>query len=271
MKIITVTPELMDAFKDMIPESVLQGKVWVLAAVDGQEIVTVAVVRVNEPHLSLKWIYTDEVQQKKGGATFVISHLKKICDKHHFVLTASYDANEDVAFVLNDLILKNNGDISVVTHPEYTFTREELLALPIAKREKNTSGKIFKLSEVPEKTIGTFLQGTDEVNAFDIVDADQENSLAYVSEKAIGLLLLTEKIDDSTLGISTFYVNPKFSAVAPSFIAASIRSILSENTDIKTVWTQILDDHVEKILHTFVGDKEPSGKSDVIVAMYDAR
>ena len=65
MEIITVTEEISAPFVTMVPESALEGRILMLGCVDGQEIVSVAVVGVDEPNLELRFIYTDEPQRKR--------------------------------------------------------------------------------------------------------------------------------------------------------------------------------------------------------------
>lgn len=273
MKIISVTPEIMEYFKDMIPEEVLRGNIWVLATVEDSEIFSVAVVDCNQEkqHLSLKWIMTDDVQQKQGGAALIMTHLQSICDKHSFVLTASYDDIEPNSHVISHMFMKIGGEVRVATLPEYTFTREEILKFPVAKKGKEPSKKIVPLSNVKDNILNIFLNSTDEVDVNSILDADKDFSFAYMDNEVIGALLLLEKLDDETLGISTFYVNSEYNAVAPSFVGGVINTVLNEHDEIEKVLFEALDERVEEIIKLFAGEKEPTGNRDLIIATYDAR
>ncbi len=270
MEIITVTEEISAPFLTLVPDYVMEGKIWFIGCVDGEEIISVAVVGVDEPELELRWLYTDEPQRNRGGAKMILEHLKKICDKHNFSLNFVFDNNNDDTPVFYRLCEPLMFDIRGIKASMYSVTRSMILNSSFYKKYafKRITG-LKRLENVKPELIEAIIK-SGEIDAYEIARANPKYSFVLEKEKEIVAVILAE--DDNTipdLFLSYFYIKKSYETMGIQFLRNVMEEVFAGPISVDLVSFQCVTEQMNKMVEKIVG-VEPISVSYINKVEYDA-
>lgn len=269
MEIITVTEEISAPFVTMVPDFVMEGNVWVIGCVDGEEIISVAVVGVDEPNLELRWLYTDEPQRNRGGARMILEHLKNICDKHNFSVSFYFDDNSEYRPIMFRLCEPLMFDFDGLKISEYIVYRSQIKSLEFYSKYKAKPLSGFKgLADVNPKKLEKLVEA-GEIDRFDLARANTNFSFVLEEDNEIVAVILLEDDDmRPDLYLSYFYVMKNKEAVGIQFLRNAIEIVFSENSMISVITFQTVSEAMDKLVKKIIGE-EPDAIRYVHRAEYD--
>ena len=264
MKIITVTEKEKQYFLPMIPEDVLVGKVWILAAVNDEEIISVAVVGTKQPTLELRWIYTDEPQRRKGGARMIIEHLVKICRKHNYELKAFCEADDEYSGTLKRIFASHGFDEYMTRLPEYYANRWAIENSEFTSKyqTKNVPGEMF-LSEISDENL-TIIRKATGLSKYDLAKSNEDRSKVIINDGEVQALVL---IDNGAIkdyySIEYLYAGEGKSALAIQLVRNMIEEFLADE-DFEGVIFECIAEGAESFAKKVLGREEPDSYTDFI-------
>lgn len=277
MRIISVTKEIEDQFISMIPEGILEGRVWILACVDdtdedSAEIVTVAVIGCNEPELELRYIYTDESQRNRGGCRMILEHLIKICDKHRFKISASWDMTDEYSNTLSFLCEGLGYETYADEIATMTVTRYEIENLPFCEKYsvKSIPGE-KSLTELDGITLRNIVKDFKEFKD-EFATCDMDISRIVYTDDVVKCLLLAERTENpEEIYVSFIYSKNAKDPVIIQFVRNAFGVLIDEYENINLVTFECINDELANGMSKILNRDFDPNQIGIIHAEYDAR
>lgn len=266
MKILYLQENELEAVKPILPESVLSGVVFVLAAVEEDVIKGVAVVqKLSGKQVALRWLYVLEKFRKQGVAgallDFIIEETQK---EKNGCLTAEYPAEEEeFSQIINHMLIKRDAELFSDLVRTGTIDRGGIFASKLAELTfaEEATGDLYALEEVSAELIQAFVK-EHHLSSFsteDLVSADKLLSVVYgVEGKMAGYILVApdggEAPESGEYLITGLYLDDKYRTHFVNFLRQAFIYLFVTDDLVKQISFNVYDEKIYALINKLLGE-----------------
>lgn len=292
MKILYLQENELEAVGPVLPEGILSGVVFVLAAVEEDTVMGVAVVqKLSGKQMALKWLYVPEKFRRQGVANalldFILDEIKR---EENACLTLEYpidnapadkqpaavnkeEAEQDYSMIFNHMLIKREAQLTSSLLRLGMIDRAGLYASKLAELTfaDEEMGDLYSFEELPGEVLQAFVKDK-HLTAFsteDLLSADKLLSVVYgVDGNMAGYILVAE---DDTEGrekgdyiITGIYLDDKYRSHFVNFLGQAFKYLLWTDDLIKRLSFVVYEDRVYALINKLLGDNVEWTEQEII-------
>lgn len=261
MEIIYIQENEIDLVRKIIPKDILNGIVFVLAAVDKDTIKGVAVIgRLGKKHVTLKWMYVPLKYRGKGVGNALVDFIfEEVRKEKEAVLTFEYPADEDYTQILNHMFILRDCRINSSVIRLGSVTRQMLLASKLArtKLKGELKGSIYALAEVPLDIIDDFVNKKhhSDLNIEDIKTADKLLSVVFgIDGEMVGYMMVSENSKEGEYTVTGLFIEHKYRAYLMEFLRLTLAYAVETDDLVKKLEFAVYNEKVYGLINKLLGD-----------------
>lgn len=260
MEIIYIQENEIDLVQQIIPKDILTGVIFVLAAVEKDEIKGTAVIsRLGNKHVALKWMYVLEKYRGKGVGNAMLDFIcEEVKREEDAVLTFEYPSDTSYTQILNHMFISRDCEMNSSVIKLGSVTRENLLTSKLAKTvlKGELKGSIYSLNEVPMDVIDNFVnkKHSSDLNIEDIKNADKLLSVIFgVEDEMVGYLMVSENSNEGEYIVTGLYIEHKYRVYFLEFLRQAFAYLIEVDDLVKKLEFAVYDEKAYELIDKLLG------------------
>lgn len=264
-------------FEDMFPKNLMRGNILVLGAYNSKDMpVGASLIGVEEDNIwRLVFVYVNKEDRGNGVLSLMLDHIEAAATADNAVISVEYELQADHGLQFDYIFNKRGYKMSESSVSRWLVTREMLLASPLAgesDKESKFQSNIVSLNGVTNVQIDKMLEEADAtgrtVSKEEVDEAAIWLSRAYlVGNEIKGLLLMEPTREPGLYALTLIYISQSHVTLAPLFFKNAMKSILSENKEVKNVIFSCQDSEINMLAKKMIGDDRYTKEHVVVSAI----